>query len=98
MFSDLAPSPIATKTARDHETGRWEREWGGGNGSAEVGAGVGVNGIVTLRFGLLDLGDRQCETAAAVATLLRRRGWQGSPRHPPPPVLRRRGDSMIAGS
>ena len=38
-----------------------------------------VSGIVTLRFGLLDLGDRRCETADAVATLLRRRGWTGSP-------------------
>jgi hypothetical protein len=39
-----------------------------------------VNGIVTLRFGLLDLGDRRCETARAVAALLRRIGWTGSPR------------------
>lgn len=38
-----------------------------------------VGGIVTLRFGLLDLGDRRCETAAEVATLLRRHGWTGSP-------------------
>jgi hypothetical protein len=38
-----------------------------------------VNGIVTLRFGLPDLGDRRCETAASVATLLRLRGWPGSP-------------------
>jgi predicted transcriptional regulator of viral defense system len=38
-----------------------------------------VNGIVTLRFGLLDLGDRRCETAIAVATLRRRRGWTGHP-------------------
>jgi hypothetical protein len=37
-----------------------------------------VNGIVTLRFGLLDLGDRRCETAASVATVLRRHGWPGS--------------------
>ncbi len=37
-----------------------------------------VNGIVTLRFGLLDLGDRRCGTAQAVAVLLRRRGWTGS--------------------
>ncbi len=43
-----------------------------------------VNGIVTLRFGFLDLGDRRCETGHAVATLLRLRGWAGSPRacHP----------------
>jgi hypothetical protein len=39
-----------------------------------------VSGILTLRFGLLDLGDRRCETARAVATLLRSRGWTGSPR------------------
>jgi predicted transcriptional regulator of viral defense system len=38
-----------------------------------------VSGIVTLRFGLLDLGDRRCETASAVATLLHRGGWTGSP-------------------
>jgi hypothetical protein len=40
-----------------------------------------VRGIVTLRFGLIDLGDRRCETAAAVATVLRLRGWAGRP-HP----------------
>jgi very-short-patch-repair endonuclease len=39
-----------------------------------------VSGLVTLRFGLLDLGDRRCDTASAVASLLRRRGWTGSPR------------------
>lgn len=39
-----------------------------------------VSGIVTLRFGLLDLGDRRCETAGAVAILLRSRGWAGSAR------------------
>ena len=38
-----------------------------------------VDGLVTLRFGLLDLGERCCETAAAVATLLRHHGWTGSP-------------------
>jgi very-short-patch-repair endonuclease/predicted transcriptional regulator of viral defense system len=37
-----------------------------------------VGGILTLRFGLLDLGDHRCETASAVATLLRSRGWRGS--------------------
>jgi hypothetical protein len=37
-----------------------------------------VGGLLTLRFGLLDLGERRCETAAAVATLLRSRGWTGS--------------------
>ncbi len=36
--------------------------------------------ILTLRFGLLELGEHRCETAAAVATLLSRRGWPGSPR------------------
>jgi len=45
-----------------------------------------VNGIVTLRFGFLDLGDRRCETAAAVATLLRRRGWTGTARACPSPT------------
>ena len=39
-----------------------------------------VGGIVTLRFGLLDLGDRRCDTAAAVAAVLRARGWPGAPR------------------
>jgi hypothetical protein len=38
-----------------------------------------LSGILPLRFGLLDLGERRCETAAAVATLLRSRGWTGSP-------------------
>jgi hypothetical protein len=38
-----------------------------------------VRGIITLRFGFLDLGDRRCETAAVVATLLRRNGWLASP-------------------
>jgi predicted transcriptional regulator of viral defense system len=38
-----------------------------------------VSGLLTLRFGLLDLGDHRCETASAVATLLRSRGWLGSP-------------------
>ena len=37
-----------------------------------------VRGLVTLRFGLLDLGDRRCQTAGAVATVLSRRGWPGS--------------------
>ena len=36
-----------------------------------------VRGIVTLRFGLLDLGDRRCQTAADVAAVLRLRGWAG---------------------
>jgi predicted transcriptional regulator of viral defense system len=38
-----------------------------------------VEGLVTLRFGLLDLGERRCETAASVSTLLRRHGWAGLP-------------------
>ncbi len=36
--------------------------------------------ILTLRFGFRDLDEHRCETAAAVATLLSRRGWPGSPR------------------
>ncbi len=40
-----------------------------------------VKGILTLRFGLPDLGDRRCETAGAVAAVLRSRGWRGAPRH-----------------
>jgi hypothetical protein len=47
-----------------------------------------VRGIVTLRFGYLDLRDRPCETAAAVATLLRRHGWTGNPRPCPRPACR----------
>jgi len=39
-----------------------------------------VLGIVTLRFGLLDLGDRRCQTAADVAAVLRMRGWTGDAR------------------
>ena len=39
-----------------------------------------ISGLVTLRLGLLDLGDRRCETAMGVATLLRRHGWTGAPR------------------
>jgi very-short-patch-repair endonuclease len=39
-----------------------------------------VLGIVTLRFGLLDLGDRRCQTAADVAAVLRMRGWTGDVR------------------
>jgi hypothetical protein len=40
-----------------------------------------AKGIVTLRFGLGDLGDRRCDTAATVAAVLRLRGWPGVP-HP----------------
>jgi very-short-patch-repair endonuclease len=40
-----------------------------------------ARGIVTLRFGCIDLDDHRCETAAAVATVLRLRGWTGMP-HP----------------
>lgn len=39
-----------------------------------------VLGIVTLRFGLLDLGDRRCQTAADIAAVLRMRGWTGDAR------------------
>jgi hypothetical protein len=42
-----------------------------------------VSGLLTLRFGLLDLGDHRCESGIAVATLLRRHGWTGIP-HPCP--------------
>jgi hypothetical protein len=38
-----------------------------------------VRGIVTLRFGFADLGNRRCETAASVAAVLRLRGWAASP-------------------
>lgn len=40
-----------------------------------------VRGILTLRFGILDVGDLRCQTAAAVASVLRSRGWPGTP-HP----------------
>lgn len=40
-----------------------------------------VRGILTLRFGILDMGDRRCQTAVAVASVLRSRGWPGAP-HP----------------
>jgi very-short-patch-repair endonuclease len=36
-----------------------------------------VRGLVTLRFGLVDLAERRCDTAGAVATLLVSRGWPG---------------------
>jgi hypothetical protein len=36
--------------------------------------------IVTLRFGFPELGDHRCESAAYVATILRRRGWAGTAR------------------
>jgi hypothetical protein len=38
-----------------------------------------VSGIITLRFGLLDLDDRRCQTADDVATLLRQHGWPAFP-------------------
>jgi very-short-patch-repair endonuclease len=40
-----------------------------------------VQGILTLRFGILDVGERRCQTAIAVASVLRSRGWPGTP-HP----------------
>jgi hypothetical protein len=40
-----------------------------------------IRGILTLRFGILDVGDRRCQTAIAVASVLRSRGWPGTP-HP----------------
>jgi very-short-patch-repair endonuclease len=39
-----------------------------------------ARGIVTLRFGVVDLGDHRCETAANVAAVLRLRGWAAVPR------------------
>jgi Transcriptional regulator, AbiEi antitoxin len=36
-----------------------------------------VHGIITLRFGVADLADRGCQTAADVAAVLRLRGWPG---------------------
>ena len=50
-----------------------------------------AQGIVTLRFGLLDLGDRGCETAASVAAVLRLRGWMGAAAPLLPPGLRAAG-------
>jgi hypothetical protein len=47
-----------------------------------------LKGIVTLRFGFLDLGDRRCETAAAVAALLGRNGWSGTPQRCSRPACR----------
>ncbi len=38
-----------------------------------------VGGILTLRLGMTDLGNRRCETADAVAAVLRSRGWPGAP-------------------
>jgi len=40
-------------------------------------------GIVTFRFGFVELGERRCESATYVATALRERGWPASP-HPCP--------------
>ncbi len=37
-----------------------------------------IRGIVTLRFGFPDLGDRRCKTATGIATVLRRHGWKGT--------------------
>jgi len=51
---------------------RWRQEIALALGDATI------TGLVTLRFGLLDLGDRRCETAMGVATLLRRHGWTGA--------------------
>lgn len=39
-----------------------------------------VRGLVTLRFGFLDLRGRGCEAAGTVAALLRGNGWTGTPR------------------
>jgi predicted transcriptional regulator of viral defense system len=40
-------------------------------------------GIVTLRLGFADLGDRRCQIAAGIAAVLRRHGWLDAP-HPCP--------------
>ena len=56
-----------------------------------------VQGIVTLRFGLPDLGDRRCETAAAVAAVLRRAAGRARPR-PAPAQTARVADFMIVAS
>lgn len=39
-----------------------------------------VEGVVTLRYSWADVNQRPCEVAAQVASLLRRRGWSGTPR------------------
>jgi hypothetical protein len=38
------------------------------------------SGIVTYRFGFLELGDHRCESAAYVVAALRRQGWTGTAR------------------
>ena len=47
-----------------------------------------VRGILTLRFGILGVGDRRCQTAIAVASVLRSRGWPGTP-YPAPALAAR---------
>jgi hypothetical protein len=37
-----------------------------------------VQGIRTLRYGWPDVTEKRCETAAEIATVLRRNGWQGT--------------------
>ena len=54
--------------------------------------------ILTLRFGFRDLDEQRCETAVAVATLLRRRGWPGSPHHCVRPACAIRAGLMIVSS
>jgi hypothetical protein len=39
-----------------------------------------VRGILTLRFGILDVGAFRCQTADAIAAVLRSRGWPGAAR------------------
>jgi predicted transcriptional regulator of viral defense system len=39
-----------------------------------------VSGLVTLRFGILELGSHRCESASQVSMLLRGHGWAGLPR------------------
>ena len=39
-----------------------------------------ADGIITLRYGWADITEHPCEVAAEIATVLRRRGWKGTPR------------------
>ena len=57
-----------------------------------------VQGIVTLRFGFLDLGDRRCgPRRASPRAPPGAAGW-ARPRVPPPSLLQLRGDFMIVAS
>jgi hypothetical protein len=41
---------------------------------------LGVDGVGTFRFGIVDVTERACDSAGLVAASLRRNGWQGQPR------------------